>query len=331
MDSTQFSYEHDTGLKIPEYGLPPGYYQIIFKYSLRFDVSKKVRHAMRKQKFRGSTCLLNYVGFPPIAVIPGGDYRLVPSNIELKFTSFGSRDLNTLNNPTKDLRFEWSCEQEIVKSFCISTVSTESVLKIPKEYVHHGDKIRVSLVVLAPYGYKSETAQEIEVRKDVAQLNLLCQKNCQPATYKPNLNLMTFLSVDCTLNCNGIKDNDYKWTINDKLTGTEINFDYKKNTEFGRNTVKFAIKKATLTVKEYEVSVELEPGTNRQGEARIVLTFAPSPKIEKCTITPARGKAAWTPFNWLCYQKDKFERVYYELVAKDINCEYLYIMSSNFF
>lgn len=264
------------------------------------------------------------MGLPPIAVIPGGDYRLVPSNIDLEFTNSGSKDLNTPNNPTKNLRFEWRCKQKIVKTFCISTVSTESFLKIPRKYVQHGDKITVSLTVLTPHGYKSETDQVIEVKKDVAQLNLICQKNCQPATNKPDLNLLTFLSVDCILNCKGIRDNDYQWTIADKATGTEINFDYEKNTQFGRNTVKFAIKKATLAAKEYEVSVKLEPGIKRHGEARIVLTFKASPKIQNCTITPQRGKAAWTPFNWLCYQKDQLERNYYELVAKDVNRKYIY-------
>lgn len=129
------------------------------------------------------------------------------------------------------------------------------------------------------------TNQTIKLLSQVAELDIICEKNCFPITVSKRL---TFLRVICAKNCEGIEESSYEWTV-------DGNFDYQ-NTQYGRNSDKFIIKEGVLQPGIVKIRVDLKRG----GSASEILKVQDPIKIESCRAEPNQGTAIKTNFKIDC-------------------------------
>jgi hypothetical protein len=132
-----------------------------------------------------------------------------------------------------------------------------------------------------------------------------------------NHKLVTFVEVTCHKNCDDIREEFYKWTIEPKPKSAQFSFDYNKHSRNGRTGSKFIIEKNVLKPGTYTISVELKSDVGHHGLASIDLEFGAPANVKECKTIPESGDTLSTQYQLKCIQDPPNERNFYELFVKD--------------
>ncbi|CAH1383288.1 unnamed protein product [Tenebrio molitor] len=184
-----------------------------------------------------------------------------------------SFDTNEVVDSNAKLKYRWRCTQKLQPAtFCkTDPISQSSKFTIPADAVLQDDEFHIYLTVTSPYGTTADTEKVITVSKDASDLELGCKKNCPPVIDVSNHKLVTFVEVTCHKNCDDIREEFYKWTIEPKPKSAQFSFDYNKHSRNGRTGSKFIIEKNVLKPGTYTISVELKSDVGHHGLASIDL------------------------------------------------------------
>ncbi|XP_044270877.1 location of vulva defective 1-like isoform X3 [Tribolium madens] len=306
-------------LEIPAYSLTPR------KYLVAISANKKpnsLRKDLPENVFGESgylLCWLNLKAYEPVAIIEGGVNRVVDSSSDINVDGSSSYDKNFQNKSQEGLTYSWTCTQTLKPpTFCKNEIiSTESRITIPKKFVEKGETFMITLVLKSKYGPVVTEHQTITVKKDVANLNIICKRNCPPEIEKSSPKEDSFLTVTCSQNCDNIdEEKDYLWTIKSK-TDPNFSFDYAKNTRFGRTGTKFVIEANVLKADTYTISVNLNPKSKREGVASLEIEFGEMKGVKSCSIEPKTGDSLLTEFRLNCIQVSEKDRFMYELYTRN--------------
>ncbi|KYB25631.1 hypothetical protein TcasGA2_TC034270 [Tribolium castaneum] len=282
--------------------------------SLRIDLPKDI---FGESGYK--LCVLNLKPYNPVALIEGGASRVVASSSDIHVDGSLSYDKNFKDRSHKGLKFYWTCKQTLQPpTFCKSgIISKEKRFTIPKKFVKEGDSFKITLTLKSAFTTTAAKQQTVTVKSGVANLMIICRKNCPPEMKISSIKARTIFKVNCKQNCGGINETtDYIWTIKSK-TNPDFSFDYKKKSRFGRIGPKFVIKPNALKTDTYTVSVSLGPKAIRTGTASFEIKFGELEGVKSCSIDPKTGQTLVTKFRLVCIQVSENDTFTYELYGRD--------------
>nr|XP_015838186.1 PREDICTED: sperm receptor for egg jelly-like [Tribolium castaneum] len=234
-----------------------------------------------------ASCLLSIDALDPLPIIKGGTERTVEATHSFIMDGSKSIDRDVPTGTPPKLSYKWQCQvldgQE--KTFCANEYHSPTLVVPPSTN-------RKYLFTLSVKSDDSNTwvstTQTVTVLAKVAELEIVCEKNCPPAAPITVAQRLTFLRVICRKNCEGVDEKDYTWTV-------DGNFDYQ-NTQYGRNSDKFIVKEDVFKPGLVKIRVDLKGG----GSATETLNVEVPLKIDSCEAKPPQGVAINTTFKVEC-------------------------------